>query len=106
METSDFTTTILVDQTPTEVFKDIKNVRGWWSEGIEGATDKLNDEFVYHYKDIHYCKLKMIELVPDQKVVWMVGIDDSRFKLGLYYTLFVIPVIVFFTFWIRANRKN
>jgi hypothetical protein len=78
MTTPDFTTTVLVDKTPTEAFNAIKNISAWWSENIEGATDKLNDEFIYHYKDIHYCKLKLIELVRDQKVVWLVL--DNYFK--------------------------
>lgn len=78
MKTPDFTSTLLVDQTPEEAFHAILNVRGWWSEGIEGGTDQLNDEFIHHYKDIHYCKLKMIELVPGQKVVWLVL--DNYFK--------------------------
>ena len=34
------------------------------------------------------------------------GINDSRFKLGLYYTLFVIPVIVFFYFWDKAKQEK
>ncbi|UKJ08330.1 SRPBCC domain-containing protein [Solitalea lacus] len=72
MNTSDFTTTLLVDNTPLEVFNAINNVRGWWSEEIEGNTDKLNDEFIYHYKDIHYCKMKLIEVEPQKKVVWYV----------------------------------
>jgi hypothetical protein len=72
MTTSDFTTTLLVDQTTKEVFNAINNVRGWWSEEIEGDTDKLNDEFTYHYKDVHRCKMKLIEVVPDKKVVWLV----------------------------------
>ena len=78
MKTKDFTTTILVDQTPKEVFNAINNVRGWWSEEIEGSTDKLNDEFNYHYEDVHSCKMKIIELVPNKKVVWFVL--DNYFK--------------------------
>lgn len=34
------------------------------------------------------------------------GINDSRFKLGLYYTLFVIPVIVFFYFWDKSKQEK
>jgi hypothetical protein len=78
MTTTDFTTTLLVDQTPEEAFNAINNVRGWWSENIDGGTDKLNDEFIYHYKDVHYCKIKLIELVPGQRVVWLVL--DNYFK--------------------------
>ena len=78
MTTSDFTTTILVDQSPKEVFDAINNVRGWWSEEIEGSTDKLNDEFIYHYEDVHRCKMKLIEVIPNKKVVWLVL--DNYFK--------------------------
>ena len=68
----DFTTTILVDQGPEEVFDAVRNVRGWWSEEIEGDTGQLNDEFDYHYKEVHRCKMKLIEVVPRKKVVWLV----------------------------------
>jgi putative NADH-flavin reductase len=34
------------------------------------------------------------------------GINDSRFKLGLYYTLFVIPVILFFYFMDKAKQEK
>jgi len=78
MATADFTTTILVDQTPQEAYNAINNVRGWWSENIEGSTDKLNSEFDYHYEDVHLCKIKVIELIPAQKVVWHVL--DNYFK--------------------------
>jgi len=60
MEKTDFTTTLLVEQSPTEAFNAINNVRGWWSEEIEGITDKLNEEFTYHYEDVHRCKIKLI----------------------------------------------
>jgi hypothetical protein len=78
MTTSDFTTTLLVDQTPKEVFNAINNVRGWWSEEIEGSTDKLNAEFKYHYEDVHRCQMKIVEFIPNQKVVWLVM--DNYFK--------------------------
>jgi hypothetical protein len=72
MNNQDFTTTILVDQTPKEAFDAINNVRGWWSQEVEGGTEKLNDEFNYHYKDVHRCKMKLVEVVPEKKVVWLV----------------------------------
>ena len=78
MTTTDFTTTLLVDQTPTEAFNAINNVRGWWSEEIEGSTEKLNDEFKYHYEDVHRSHMKLIEVIPDKKVVWFVV--DNYFK--------------------------
>jgi len=72
MSSKNFTTTILVDQAPQDVFKAVNNVRGWWSENIDGDTDKLNAMFLYHYKDVHACKIKITELIPGKKVVWQV----------------------------------
>jgi hypothetical protein len=79
MTKSDFTTTLLVDQTPKEAFDAINNVRGWWSEEIEGSTGKLNDEFKYHFENIHSCKMKLIEVTPDKKVVWLVMENYFKF---------------------------
>ena len=34
------------------------------------------------------------------------GINDSKFKLGLYYTLFTIPVILFFYFLDKSKQEK
>lgn len=70
--TQNYSTTFTVDQTPKEVFAAINNVRGWWSEEIDGDTDRLGAEFKYHYQDVHRAAFKITEFVPDQKVVWHV----------------------------------
>ncbi len=79
IDTADFTTTILVDQSPAEAFHAINNVRGWWSEEIEGSTDKLNEVFMYHYEDVHRCRIKIIEMIPGEKIVWQVLENNFNF---------------------------
>lgn len=72
MSATNFTTTIEVDQTPTEAFNAITNVRGWWSERIEGSTEKSNEVFYYQRWEIHKCTMKLTEVIPGKKVVWLV----------------------------------
>jgi activator of Hsp90 ATPase-like protein len=72
MKNKNFTTAILVDQSPQEAFKAINDVRGWWSGEIEGNTDKVGSEFTYRYKDVHLSVQKIKELVPGKRVVWQV----------------------------------
>jgi hypothetical protein len=72
MSNPNFAAAFSVDKSPEEAFNAIKNIRGWWSEEIEGSTDKVGDEFTYHYKNIHRCTMRLTEAVPGKKVVWHV----------------------------------
>jgi hypothetical protein len=72
MQTADYSTTMLVDQTPTEVFNAINNVRGWWTGQIDGVTDKQDAEFTYQVPGAHRSKQKITEFTPGKRVVWRV----------------------------------
>ena len=67
-----FSAAFSVDQTPDEVFHAINNVRGWWSEDIEGSAERVGGEFTYRYKDAHRCRIKVTELIAGEKVTWHV----------------------------------
>lgn len=67
-----FTTSVSVDQSPEEVFNAINNVRGWWSEEIEGKTDETGSVFYYHFEDVHKCTIQIVALIPGKKVEWRV----------------------------------
>jgi len=79
MKTSDYTTSILVDQTPEQVFAAINNVRGWWSGEVNGDTDKAGAEFTYRVPEMHYSKQKITEFIPGKKVVWHVSDANLSF---------------------------
>ena len=79
IKAENFTIAFTVDQTPEEVFDAVNNVQGWWSEEIEGSTDKLGAEFKFHYKDLHRSTHKITEFVPGKKVVWHVPENRINF---------------------------
>lgn len=70
-----FSISFTVDHSPEEAYAAINRVREWWSEEIEGSTDKLG-EFKYRYRDVHRCTIAITELVPGSRVVWRV-VDNS-----------------------------
>ena len=93
MNNQNFTTTIIVEQSPAEVFKAINNPRAWWSEEIVGTTDQLNAEWNYHFADNHRSKMKIIEMIPDKKIVWLV--EENYFKNAKSQTEWVGNKITF-----------
>jgi hypothetical protein len=79
MSDQSYVTSFTVDQSPEEIFSAINNVRGWWSEEIEGRTDHLGAEFEFHHQDLHHTTQKITEWVPDKKVVWQVVASRINF---------------------------
>ena len=72
MSKQDYMTTFTVDQSPQDAFKAISNPRGWWSQNIEGDTDRLGAVFFYSFKDVHRGTFKITEFVPGKRIVWHV----------------------------------
>jgi hypothetical protein len=72
MENKNYSITIEVAKSPEDVFNHINDVSKWWSKDFEGSSTRLNDEFVICHPGAHYSKQKLIEVIPDKKVVWLV----------------------------------
>jgi uncharacterized protein YndB with AHSA1/START domain len=72
MSVQSFRSTVVVTQSPDEVFVAVTNPKKWWTGDIEGNAERVGDEFSYRYGDAHYSKQRVSELVPGHKVTWQV----------------------------------
>lgn len=66
------TVSIAVDATPEEVTAAVLDVRGWWSENVVGDTTRPGAEFDYAYQDVHACRIRITDVVPGERVEWLV----------------------------------
>ncbi len=68
----DYTTGFTVDASARDVLAAVTDIRGWWSETIQGDTTGLGDVFTYEVPDVHRCTMTLTELIPGKRVVWHV----------------------------------
>jgi len=76
MNKKDYTATIEVAQSPEVVFSRINDISKWWTKDVayitEGKSVNLYDEFSITHPGMHYSKQKVVEFIPNRKVVWLV----------------------------------
>jgi hypothetical protein len=79
MSASSYTTSFSVDRTSDQVFSAINDVRGWWMTKVDGDNRQVGDEFSYRVPGVHFCKMRVTELVPGRTVVWQVVDNHMSF---------------------------
>jgi hypothetical protein len=67
-----FSTTIVVERTPEEVFAAIGRPQVWWNQLIHGSAEAVGDEFGFHMPGVHTTRMRVTEAVPGRRVVWHV----------------------------------
>ena len=67
----DYHVSITVDTTAQEAFNSINSVSKWWTENLEGSSQKLNDEFTVRFGET-FITVKIAELIPYKKILWQV----------------------------------
>jgi hypothetical protein len=68
---ANYTVEIEVAKSPDDVFNHVISLSKWWPEEFEGENIKLNTEFIFKTGDMHYSKNKVVEFVPNKKIVWL-----------------------------------
>ena len=68
---ANYTVAMELAKSSDDVFDHLIDLSKWWPEEFEGESIKLNTEFVFRTGDAHYSKNKVVEFVPNKKVVWV-----------------------------------
>ncbi len=84
MANQNFQFCITTSKSTSEVFVHLINPKNWWvglfGETIEGKSDDINDEFSFRAGDgVHFSNQKLIEIVADKKIVWLVTESNLSF---------------------------
>jgi hypothetical protein len=70
MSSDDYHSSFTAKSSPEETYKKISQVAKWWSENFEGSSAKVEDSFTLRFKNGDWYKIKVVELVPAERIVW------------------------------------
>lgn len=79
MTDQSFTTTFDVNRPVREVYDAVIDPRAWWSTAIQGRADEVGAVFVFDSGDHHCWRLRVIETVPGERIVWRVFDSTTGF---------------------------
>jgi len=84
MKNQNFQYSFISSKNTNEVFAHLLNPNNWWvglfGETIEGKSENINDEFSFRAGNgMHYSHQKLIELIVDKKIVWLVTDSNLSF---------------------------
>jgi uncharacterized protein YndB with AHSA1/START domain len=72
LEKDDFHYEITVESTAKKIYTGLtQNIQNWWTEKMEGSANKINEVFTVRF-DKTFKKIKVVELIPDKKIIWEV----------------------------------
>jgi hypothetical protein len=74
MKDQSYTATIMVANSPADVFEHLTAVSKWWGGAdLSGSSARLNDEFTIKHEDAHFSRQKVTEFIPGKRLVWLVA---------------------------------
>src|SRR5262249_17485205 len=76
MKKQSYSTGVEIAAAPDVVFSRLLDIPEWWTKDFEGSCRQVGDEFVICHPGSHYSRQRLVELVPNEKVVWLV--TDSK----------------------------
>lgn len=79
-----YTYKFISPKSPKEVYELLLTVNKWWSgiyeENIIGKSRTIDDEFSFSAGGgAHFSKQRLIELVPNKKIVWLITESNLTF---------------------------
>jgi hypothetical protein len=84
MSAENFSYSFESSKSPEEIFPTLLDVRKWWygvfDETITGSSKNVNDVFIFLAGGgVHQTTQKMVELIPNQKIAWLVTASNLNF---------------------------